>query len=100
MFRKSGLVSSEETQLKLIKKICGVFAISKNCLSIVLGAQPQEIEISESIEQMKIIELGMNILAVNAKMNYPSVNTPEEALLVEKILEMDPRQKQILELTN
>jgi 3-deoxy-manno-octulosonate cytidylyltransferase (CMP-KDO synthetase) len=100
IFRKSGLVSSEETQLKIIKKICGVFAISKNCLSIVSGAQPQKIEISESIEQMKIIELGINILSVNTKRNYPSVNTPEEALLVEKILDMDPRQKQILEIIN
>jgi len=100
IFRKSGLVSSEETQLKIIKKICGIFAISKNCLSIVSGAQPQKIEISESIEQMKIIELGMNIFAVNTKLNYPSVNTPEEALLVERILDMDPRQKQILEMIN
>jgi 3-deoxy-manno-octulosonate cytidylyltransferase (CMP-KDO synthetase) len=100
IFRKSGLVSSEETQLKIIKKICGIFAISKNCLSIVSGAQPQKIEISESIEQMKIIELGINILAVNTKLNYPSVNTPEEALLVERILDMDPRQKQILEMIN
>jgi len=100
IFRKSGLVSSEETQLKIIKKICGIFAISKNCLSIVSGAQPQKIEISESIEQMKIIELGINILAVNTKLNYPSVNTPEEALLVERILGMDPRQKQILEMIN
>jgi CMP-2-keto-3-deoxyoctulosonic acid synthetase len=87
-------------QLRIIKKICGVFAISKNCLSIVSGAQPQKIEISESIEQMKIIELGINILAVNTKLNYPSVNTPEEAILVERILDMDPRQKQILEMIN
>ena len=100
IFRKSGLVSSEETQLKIIKKICGVFAISNNCLSIVSGTQPQKIEISESIEQMKIIELGFNVLAVNTKLNYPSVNTPEEALLVERILDMDPRQKQILEMIN
>lgn len=100
IFRKSGLVSSEETQLKLIKKICGVFAISHNCLLMVSGAKPQKIEISESIEQMKIIELGFNILAVNTKINYPSVNTPKEALLVEKILAIDPRQKQILELIN
>ena len=100
IFRKSGLVSSEEIQLELIKKICGVFAISTNCLSIVSVAGPQKIEINESIEQMKIIELGINILAVNIDINYPSVNTPEEAPLVEKILDMDPRQKNILEMFN
>jgi CMP-2-keto-3-deoxyoctulosonic acid synthetase len=67
---------------------------------MVSDAKPQKIEISESIEQMKIIELGFNILAVSAKINYPSVNTQKEALLAEKILVMDPRQKQILELIN
>ena len=100
IFRKSGLVSSEEIQLELTKKICGVFAISKNCLSIVSGAGPQKIEINESIEQMKVIELGINILAVNIDINYPSVNTPEEAQLAEKILDMDPRQKHILDIIN
>ena len=49
---------------------------------------------------MKIIELGINILGVNIEMNYPSVNTPEEAQLVEKILDMDPRQKHILDIIN
>ena len=67
---------------------------------MVSNSKPQKIEISESIEQMKIIELGFNILAVSTRINYPSVNTPKEALLVEKILVMDPRQKQILELIN
>ena len=49
---------------------------------------------------MKIIELGKNILSVYTKKNYPSVNTPEEALLVEKILDIDSRQKQIMKLIN
>ena len=44
---------------------------------------------------MKVIELGMNILAVNAEINYPSVNTPEEAKRVQNILNTDIRQKQI-----
>ena len=49
---------------------------------------------------MKVIELGINILAVNIDINYPSVNTPDEAQLAEKILGMDPRQKHILEMIN
>ena len=49
---------------------------------------------------MKAIELGINILAVNIDINYPSVNTSEEAQLVEKILDMDPRQKHILDIIN
>ena len=95
LFRLSGLVSSIEIQLEVTKKICGIFAISSNFLSIISKTQSQEIEINESIEQMKVIELGMNILAVNAEINYPSVNTPAEAKRVQNILNTDIRQKQI-----
>jgi CMP-2-keto-3-deoxyoctulosonic acid synthetase len=79
----------------MTKKICGIFAISNSSLSIISKAKSQEIEINESIEQMKVIELGMNILAVNVEINYPSVNTPEDAKLVQIILNTDIRQKQI-----
>jgi 3-deoxy-manno-octulosonate cytidylyltransferase (CMP-KDO synthetase) len=97
LFRISGLVSPIEKQLEMTRKICGIYAISSSFLSIISKAKSQKIEISESIEQMKVIELGINILAVNAENNYPSVNTPEEALRVQNILITDTRQKQIFE---
>jgi 3-deoxy-manno-octulosonate cytidylyltransferase (CMP-KDO synthetase) len=97
MFRKSGSIAPIENQMVFTKKICGVFAISKNALSKVVEAPTQRIEKSESIEQMKIIELNMDIIGVEIEMGYPSVNTEAEALKVIEILQTDKIQRTILE---
>jgi 3-deoxy-manno-octulosonate cytidylyltransferase (CMP-KDO synthetase) len=97
IFRKSGSVSSEENQLTFTKKICGIFAISKEALDSVVKAPAQRIEVSESIEQMKTIELGIEILGVEINKSSPSVNTESEAVEVLKILETDEKQKIIFE---
>ena len=60
-------------------------------------APAQRIEVSESIEQMKAIELGIEILGVEIEDNYPSVNTELEALEALKILETDYKQKTIFD---
>ena len=96
IFRKSSSVASAEKQLIFTKKICGIFAISDKTLQLVVGSPPQKMEISESIEQMKIIEMGIDILGVSIVKSYPSVNTVNDALLVEKILREDELQKAIL----
>ena len=96
IFRKSSSVASTEKQLIFTKKICGIFAISDKTLQLVVGSPPQKMEISESIEQMKIIEMGIDILGVSIVKSYPSVNTVNDALLVEKILREDELQKAIL----
>jgi len=98
IFRKSGSVSSEENQLTFTRKICGIFAISKEALNKVVKEPAQRIEISESIEQMKVIELGIEILGVEIEENYPSVNTEAEALEALKILETNQNQLTIFNL--
>ena len=98
IFRKSGSVASEENQLNFTKKICGIFAISKEALEKVVKAPAQRIEVSESIEQMKAIEMGLEILGVEIDENYPSVNTEEESVEALKILETDLKQKTIFSL--
>ena len=95
IFRKSSSIASAEKQLIFTKKICGIFAISDKTLQLVVGSPPQKIEISESIEQMKIIEMGIDILGVSIVKSYPSVNTVNDALLVDKILREDELQKAI-----
>jgi 3-deoxy-manno-octulosonate cytidylyltransferase (CMP-KDO synthetase) len=96
IFRKSSSIATEVKQLEFTKKICGIFAISAKTLQLVVGSPPQKMEISESIEQMKIIEMGIDILGVSIVKSYPSVNTVNDALLVEKILREDELQKAIL----
>jgi len=98
IFRESGSIAPAEKQLNFTKKICGVFAISKEALETVVKAPAQRIEVSESIEQMKAIELGLEILGVEIDKNYPSVNTEEESAEALKILETDQRQKTIFSL--
>lgn len=100
IFRKSHLTCSSKIQLEIVKKICGVFAISKETLFLLLSKPIQDIEKFESIEQMKAIELGVNIASIDIKKNYPSVNTKHEKLLVNKILKNDLKQKKILNKIN
>jgi 3-deoxy-manno-octulosonate cytidylyltransferase (CMP-KDO synthetase) len=96
IFRKSPLVSEKSIQLALIKKISGIYAISSKSLKLTLESQLQPLENSESIEQLKILELDMQIIAVSVARNYPSVNTKADARAVRTIIKNDPYQKSIL----
>ena len=98
LFRLSGSVALKSTQMNFTKKICGVFAISHECLIEVIKSPAQIIETYESIEQMKLIELNYQIYGVEINKNYPSVNTEIEAIEALKILTQDPYQKSILNL--
>jgi 3-deoxy-manno-octulosonate cytidylyltransferase (CMP-KDO synthetase) len=96
MFRTSGSVAPVISQLEFTKKVCGVFSISKNCLKKVTMEPETIIGKHESIEQMKLIELGFDILSIPVDKNYLSVNTETEANEVLKIIKKDKRQKMIL----
>jgi len=96
VFRLSGSIASEATQMVFTKKICGLFAISHKCLNEIIDLPAQIIETNESIEQMKLIELNYQVQGVEVKDNYPSVNTELEANEVLEILSQDPYQKSIL----
>ena len=94
--RKSNSIAPEIDQMEYTNKICGVFSCSSNLLKELIGTNAQKIERSESIEQMKAIEIGYGILGVPIKRNYPSVNTSNEAILALSILQSDNIQKRIL----
>lgn len=82
MARKSNSVAPELQQMEYTNKICGVYSCSKNLLNELVNTPWQRIERSESIEQMRVIELGQDILGVSINKNFPSVNTTNEAVLV------------------
>ena len=96
IFRLSGSIASEATQMVFTKKVCGLFAISHKCLNEIIDLPAQIVETNESIEQMKLIELNYQVQGVEVKDNYPSVNTELEANEVLEILSQDPYQKLIL----
>jgi 3-deoxy-manno-octulosonate cytidylyltransferase (CMP-KDO synthetase) len=98
LMRRSNGVSADNIQMEFTKKICGIYGVSSSGLDILIKSKPTKIEFNESIEQMRIIELGFNILGVPVKNNYPSVNTPAEAESARKILEIDSFQMGVLKL--
>jgi 3-deoxy-manno-octulosonate cytidylyltransferase (CMP-KDO synthetase) len=100
IMRKSSSISSKETQTQIINKICGIYAVSHSALQELIQNGQTRFEKIESIEQMRAIEIGMNILGVKIKRNYPSVNTKSEALQVKKILVKDQLQRKLLKSIN
>jgi 3-deoxy-manno-octulosonate cytidylyltransferase (CMP-KDO synthetase) len=96
MMRKSSSVASKDIQKQSTNKICGIYAVSNSALQELIQNGQTRFEKNESIEQMRAIEMGMNILGVTIRRNYPSVNTIAEALQVETILVRDPLQKELL----
>ena len=100
IMRKSSSISSKKTQTQSTNKICGIYAVSHSALQELIQNGQTRFEKSESIEQMRAIEMGMNILGVKIRRNYPSVNTKIEALQVETILAKDQLQKELLKSIN
>lgn len=96
IFRKSPLISKKKVQLELVKRICGVYAISAESLNTVCKAEYQVLEKSESIEQLRILELGLNIFPVSVERNYPSVNTKNDINKVNQIIKKDSYQISLL----
>ena len=96
MARKSNSIAPELQQMEYTNKICGVYSCSKNLLNELVNTHWQRIERSESIEQMRVIEIGQNILGVSINKNFPSVNTTNEAVLVLNQLQNNDTQISIL----
>ena len=96
MARKSNSTAPELQQMEYTNKICGVYSCSKNLLNELVNTPRQRIERSESIEQMRVIEIGQDILGVSINKNFPSVNTTNEAVLVLNLLQTNNTQISIL----
>ena len=96
MARKSNSTAPELQQMEYTNKICGVYSCSKTLLNELVNTPGQRIERSESIEQMRVIEIGQDILGVSINKNFPSVNTTNEAVLVLNQLQTNDTQISIL----
>ena len=96
MFRNSPLISTNSIQMTIIRKVAGLFAFSQQGLKTILESKPQPIEMNESIEQMRILELGYQIDSVLLDKNLASVNVVRDVQLVEESLISDPEQIGIL----
>jgi 3-deoxy-manno-octulosonate cytidylyltransferase (CMP-KDO synthetase) len=95
IFRKSPLVMVEKTDLPLVKKITGLFAISRETLSAYIKQGATPLEMSESIEQLRILEMGVEITTMRIPKNFPSVNLPEDVAKILEYLVGDSNQLEI-----
>lgn len=96
IFRRSPLTSGTEIQMKLLRKICGIFAVSVSAMKRICENKPTPLEESESIEQMKFLELGGDIRSVNTTSNFTSINLPSDVPRVLEIMESSGVQKQLV----
>ena len=55
------------------------------------------LETTQSIDQSRIIEHEIPLLAVNFEKGYPGINDLREEQMVREILNTDPEQRSILE---
>ena len=95
-YRRSPSFSSFSDQLSYTRKILGLIAFKKSFLQEIVSLPPSLVEQAESIEQMRIIESGYNLLSVPVAPSLPSVNEPHEMLPILSVLENDEEQKYLL----
>ena len=58
------------------------------------------LEKSQSIEQLRFLELGGSILSLDTQVNFPSINLPSDVDKVNSILETDLGQVDLLRQIN
>jgi 3-deoxy-manno-octulosonate cytidylyltransferase (CMP-KDO synthetase) len=95
-FRRTPSISSFEVQNKYIRKMLGVISYRKDFLLKLASMPSTPIEISESIEQMRIIENGFKLNYVEVNPSLPSINEPHELGEVLDYLNKNPEQIKLL----
>ena len=96
-FRKTPYFSDIKIQKRFVRKILGIIAYRKDFLLKLNKLPESEIESSEFIEQMRIIESGYDIYSVPVEPSLPSINEPHEVQIVLDYLKNNREQKIILE---
>lgn len=96
LFRRSPLTVETSQQIQLIKKVCGLFALSAKSLSEICSRNNTSFQTAESIEQLKFLEYGYKIKSIHSDIGFPSVNISEDLEKVLTILEESPIQREVL----
>ncbi len=95
-FRRTPCFCDYESQRLFTRKVLGIIAYKKKFLLQLMKSEETPIERAESIEQMRIIENGYNLISVEVFPSLPSVNEPEEADIVLEYLQKSHEQNKIL----
>ena len=76
--------------------ILGALGYTRSSLNIYTNLPRTPIEISESIDQSRIIENEMELFSVSFTTGYPGINEPKDLDIVHSILSKDSKQKKVL----
>ena len=98
MFRRAPLSLKNQANFQLFYKVLGLFSFSKNLLTKVSTFESTNFERIESIEQMRLMENGVDIQALIVDKSYPSINVERDINEVSKVMENDSEQTDILKL--
>lgn len=80
---------SEQVQHGYYKHI-GIYLYRREFLLKYVAMKPTPLEISESLEQLRILENGYPIYLVEVQEDSLSVDTPEDLALVESLIAIEP----------
>jgi len=95
-FRGNPFISSFNTQSVYTKKMLGLIAFRKESIKEINNHPADNIEINETIEQMRMISSGYGIKSINLGDNLPSVNLPSDAELVLQKMTCDKEQTELI----
>jgi 3-deoxy-manno-octulosonate cytidylyltransferase (CMP-KDO synthetase) len=98
MFRRSPFTISQEMQQEVLYKICGLFSLTESLLKVILTQPQSPLSALESIEQLKILELGFDLMSYKTNSDFPSVNLKKDLDEVIEILDSNSMQKSLLSL--
>jgi len=70
----------------LLYKHIGIYTFKKDFLPVFSSLSPSPLEISESLEQLRILENGFKIKVLETKYNPLSVDTPEDLISIERFI--------------
>jgi len=98
MYRRNPYIGSFKAYSRFSKKVLGLIGFKKSTLKQFKFENRTLIEDSENIEQLHILFNNVPIMSVNLGESSPSVNLPEDAFNVKRILSEDLSQIDILKL--
>lgn len=79
-----------------VHKILGILGYTRESLNCYKNLPRTPLEVSQSIDQSRIIENDLELFSVPFSGGYPGINEPREVEMVNTILKTDSRQKQVL----
>lgn len=95
-FRRTPAYCSFDQQKLIVRKILGLIMFRREFLLKIQTLEVGILELTESIEQMRILEHDFHLQSVPLSLSSPSVNEPHEIEAVLKCIEESSEQRHIL----